>query len=735
MNIKFKAAIAAMIIPFFSFGQDKDVSDTLKNPGELAEVIVYANKFPELSRHVGQQVKVINNKSALHLQPNTADVLINSGALFVQKSQQGGGSPVIRGFEASRVLLMVDGIRMNNAIYRAGHLQNIITVDNMILDRLEVLYGPSSTLYGSDALGGVVNMFTKNPALSSTRKTSFGGSATLRLATASEEQRGNIVVNIGGKNFASLTSVTYGSFGDLVQGDQRNEKYPDFGARPYYVQRIGGKDSVFNNPDPNKQISSGYKQVDVMQKFMFQPKDNIQHIVNLQFSNSGDVPRYDRLTDLSNGTLKYAEWYYGPQVRNMASYNFNANRLSGFFQQLKATASYQDIRESRITRKLNSNNKDFRWEQVDVFGASIDMKHIDKKNELHIGAESYTNFVRSTAERRDIVSGIASRINTRYSDGPTSMSTNALYAQHTHFINEHLTLNDGLRLNLVNLNAVFADTSIFHFPFKNVTQKNFAVTGNLGLVYGTEKTRVALVFSSGFRSPNVDDMSKVFESGGGVIIVPNPDIKPEYTYNGELNFNHTDNAFVYGGSFFYTLFRNAIVQDAFTFNGQSTLDIDGTPSNVEALQNKAKAFLYGFSANAAYTFAKKTSIDGVITYTYGRFTGTDGTKVPLDHIPPVYGRVGLKHNEAKWNAELFTLFNGWKKIKNYNPYGEDNEQYATPDGMPSWFTLNLKGSVNIGKNVTLQLLSENILDKNYRYFASGISAPGRNFAVSIKTSL
>ena len=735
MNVKFAIAIATMILPVLCFSQNGEVTDTLQSPGELAEVIVYANKFPEHNRYVAQQVTVITNKTALNLQPNSADVLINSGALFVQKSQQGGGSPVIRGFEASRVLLMVDGIRMNNAIYRAGHLQNIITVDNMILDRMEVLYGPSSTLYGSDALGGVVNMFTRNPSLTSKSKTEISGSASLRYATAINEQRGNIILNIGGRKFASLTSVTYGSFGDIIQGSNRSDKYPSFGSRPVYVQRFGNKDSLVANPDPDKQISSGYDQVDVTQKFLFQPNKNIQHILNLQFSNTSDVTRYDRLTDGADGNLDYAEWYYGPQLRNMAAYHFNAVQVNGFFQNIKAAISYQDIKESRITRRFSSDNKDFRWEHVNVFGASIDLKHYDKKNELHAGAESYTNFVRSTAERRNISTGAVSRIRTRYSDGPTSQATNAVFVQHAYFINEHLTLNDGLRFNLVNLNAVFADTSIMSFPFKEAKQNNFAVTGNLGLVYSTEKTRAALAFSSGFRSPNVDDMSKVFESGSGIIIVPNADLEPEYTYNGELNVNHTGSKFWCGGSVVYTLFRNAIVLDAFTYNGQSAIDIDGISSTVQALQNKAKAYLYGFSANAGYTIAKNTSLDGVVTYTYGRFTGADGAKVPLDHIPPVYGRMGVKHTETKWNAEFFTLFNGWKRSKNYNPFGEDNEQYATADGMPSWLTLNLRGAVNVGKNVTAQLMIENILDRNYRYFASGISAPGRNFAISIKTSL
>ena len=186
--------------------------DSVQNKAILLDdVMVYSSRFAEKFKRVAQTIDVINNKQQLNLQNNTADAIIESGKLFVQKSQQGGGSPVIRGFEASRILTVVDGVRMNNAIYRAGHLQNITTVDNMVLDRIEILYGPSSTLFGSDALGGVISLTTKNPVLAASNKTEVTGSATLRYATAVQEKRGNVQFNIGGKKWASFTAVTYGS--------------------------------------------------------------------------------------------------------------------------------------------------------------------------------------------------------------------------------------------------------------------------------------------------------------------------------------------------------------------------------------------------------------------------------------------------------------------------------------------------------------------------------------------
>ena len=151
---------------------------------ELEEAVVYTSKFAEKKKNLAQPIDVITAKTIARTNAqNMGDLLINTGQLFVQKSQQGGSSPVIRGFEASRVLLVVDGIRLNNAIYRSGHLQNVITIDQFMLDRVEVLYGPGSTLYGSDALGGVVHMRTRNPQLSQNAKPLFTSQLVTRYST------------------------------------------------------------------------------------------------------------------------------------------------------------------------------------------------------------------------------------------------------------------------------------------------------------------------------------------------------------------------------------------------------------------------------------------------------------------------------------------------------------------------------------------------------------------------
>ncbi|MCW3074309.1 MAG: hypothetical protein JWP69_1378 [Flaviaesturariibacter sp.] len=711
--------------------------DTLKQK-DLDEVIIYSNKFEEKRKNIVQKIEVISAQRIAQLNAqNTGDMLTNTGNVFVQKSQQGGSSPVIRGFEASRVLLVVDGIRMNNAIFRAGHLQNVITVDQNMLERVEVLYGPASTIYGSDALGGVVHMRTKQPKLSTTGKTLYTGTAFARYSSANNEQTGHFDISIGGKRFAWLQSYNYSDFDALRMGDNYPSKYPNFGRRSKYVARINGIDSVVANTDDRIQKFSGYSQWDITQKFLFKQSDKVSHSLNLQYSNSGNVPRYDRLQDVRNGALRYAEWYYGPQERQLAAYELNINN-AGFFNNVKSIVSYQHIRESRHQRDYRRYDRlDNRIENLDVIAFTLDGRKLWNRHELTTGIDGQFNDVTSRAFRKNINTGAESKLDTRYPNGKNRMNYVGLYAQHTYkFPNGKLLLNDGIRLQTVNLKSAIADNSFFNFPFTEIKQNNLAVTGNLGLIYMPDKDfRATVGLSSGFRSPNVDDIARIFESNTASrqLIVPNPNLRPEYTYNIDLGITQKiGDRLRFEATGFYTFFRNAITVGPYQLNGQDSVLYNGAQVLIFANRNANKARLYGFSSSITADIAKGFQFFSTINYTFGRQTPLGKADVPLDHIPPVFGKTSVTYT-ANWaNLEAYALYNGWKRIKDYNPSGEDNQQYATPEGMPSWITLNFKSTFHITKQVALQAGIENILDRNYRHFASGFSSAGRNVIVAIR---
>lgn len=706
---------------------------------KLDEIVFSANKTEELKKDLPNTIDIITDNQISFNNPQTsADLLQQSGNVFVQKSQMGGGSPVLRGFEANKVLLVVDGVRMNNAIYRGGHLQNIITIDPNILERVEVVYGPSSVIYGSDALGGVMHFYSKNPLLALENKTNVKAEIFSRYSTANNEKTEHLILNFGLQKIGFLTSFTYKHFDDLRMGKNRNPFYGDWGKRLWYVKRIEGKDTMLPNPNVNIQRGTAYSQYDIMQKILFKYSENAKYTLNIQFSNSSDVPRYDRLTLLSGDKPKYADWHYGPQKRLFSSLKGEFNSEKGFFDNANIIFGYQNISETRITRKFNKTSEEHREETVNIGSLNIDMlKQIFTKNEFRYGTEAIYNHVSSKAYTKDIdTDNILFNIASRHPDNGNTMNSLAGYITHNWEINKKLIFSQGIRYSYISLKSEYTDTmmSIMDFPFnKKIELKNSALNGSIGLVFSpTDDWRISVLGSSGFRAPNVDDIGKVNDSNpqDNLIIVPNPNLKPEYSYNTDFTLSKIFNKTVQIRlNSFYTYLIDAIVCRPFLFNGEDSILYNGELSQVQANTNSAKAYLYGFNTTLLAQVTPVFSISSNLTYTYG-WVISDST--PLDHIPPVYGHTSFMLKDKKITAEFYVNYNGWKKVKDYSPSGEDNLQHATEFGNPAWFTLNFRLAYQLNKYLNVQFGLENILDAHYRYFASGVSAPGRNFVVTFK---
>lgn len=707
----------------------------------LEEVIISSSRFDEKKTDVSRQVEVISYKEIQLLNAQTsADVLEKSGEVFVQKSQLGGGSPVLRGFEANKVLMVIDGVRMNNAIYRGGHLQNAITIDNSMLERIELLFGSGTVIYGSDALGGVVNFISKKPKTSiDENKPSIFGDAFTRYATAHQEFTGHAGFNVGFKKMAFLTSVTWSQFGDLRQGNIRNPFYGDWGKRKYYQVRINGVDTMIKNSNVNVQKKTGYTQYDAMQKILFKQSEKVSHLLNLQYSNSSDVPRYDRLTEVDDkGIFKNAEWYYGPQQRMMAAYTLSFENMSKLFDKSNITLAYQTIEESRHNRAWQGENLTHRTENVKVYTTNADFEKRFGKNELQYGIEFGYNDVQSEAERENVNTGEIKTQSTRYPDGGSHVTTMAAYAQHHFHLNEKIIFNEGIRFTGYALESRFEDKSYFPFPFNHITQKANALNGSTGIVImSNQGWRVAVNLATGFRAPNVDDIAKVFESTDGFLIVPNPDLKPEYTYTGEITIDKNCKSTNIYSTVWYTIYNDVLATAPGKFNGADSIEYDGETSAIYTTVNKNEAYLYGFTLGVKSDVTSAFGITSQVTYTYGRIVNDGGNDYPLDHIPPVYGKTAFLFKQKKFNAQFFVLYNGPKNSKDYSDSREDNQIYSadTENGyMPAWYTLNVNAAYSFTKNFALQVGLDNILDQNYRTFASGISAPGRNLSVTLRCS-
>ena len=681
-----------------------------QNTQYLDDVVISASKFRKKRENVAYQIQSVDIKQIKNANASTtADLLTVTQGVTIQKSQLGGGSPIIRGFEANRVLLVVDGVRMNNAIYRSGHVQNSITVDPNALEIVEVVFGPSSTIYGSDALGGVVHFYTKKPEFSKNDKTFYKTNAEVRFGTAADEYSFHVSNNIGWDKAANFLSITVKQFGDLRMGKWRQHGYNDWGLITHYVDN----DEMIVNEDPNIQVGTGYKQVDILNNTSWRVNENIFIRLNNQFSTTSNIPRYDNLQDYTNGELKWSEWSYGPQTRLMSSLDINSYKDSKFFDGNNLTLAYQFIEEDRITRKFQSD--EYNNTYIDAHVTSLNWDFTLGK--LVYGLELTNNNILSTATEGT---------QTRYPSGGSRLSTAALYGSYKKEVNEHFVWNVGARYSQVFGEMLFNETDPV-FVTDHIKFNNGALTGNINLIYKPTNTwKFDWVASSGFRAPNIDDYGKVFVKRGDMVI-PNPDLTPEYAYNGEMSITKKWENLQVTSNFYYTHLQDVIVKKDLGY----TEFYEYEEVNVQTLMNSPEAYIYGWSLGLKSKITPWLFFEESFTWQKGWDVSNEE---PLGHIPPAFNKSLLKIKKDKIEYKIWGIYTLGKDIEDMNSSGVDNDDLGTIEGFPSWWTLNMSLQYEFNENLKLQLGLENILDQHYRTFASGISAPGRNVIISLKTN-
>lgn len=705
----------------------------------IDEVTMSATRFAEKNARIAQQiVKFSKEQISTQNKPTTADFLNNSGEVFVQKSQLGGGSPVLRGFEANKILLVVDGIRLNNAIFRGGHLQNVIAIDQNYLSRIEVLFGPASVMYGSDALGGVIHLYTKNPTFAVSGKPQVSGNAFLRVSSAVSEQTAHAEMVLSAKKFASLTSITRSAFGDLRQGADYYSSWPQWGKRSFYVQHVNGIDSMVVSKNPELQKFTGYTQYDILQKVQLKT-GKVTHTLNLQLSTTSHIPRYDRLTETnSQNEPKHAEWYYGPQNRLLAAYQLSNLPSTAFFDESQISLAYQKFDESRHNRNYRSPRIFHREEVVDVLSINADFKKNIKHYEIGYGFEAVNNFVASRANFEDINSMATGPADTRYPSAGSKTQGYSIYTSVINKLSKQLTLQMGARSQYSHLYADFEDKTFFPFPFDDISQSSLSLSGGSSLVYARKSNfKLSFAVGVGYRVPNVDDLAKVFESNASALIIPNPSLKPERTLNLEFTVEKKfHKLFHLSLAAWHTRYFNALTLSEASFNNQSHVSYNGNTVQVKMTVNAARAIINGLSLGLKTQFNQVVGFYSTLTVTTGKIK-EPAKDYPLDHIPPLYGKTGLSCNLKQLKTDLFVLYNGVKSSRTFNLRGEDNQQYSADpiNGfVPAWMTVNASCSWTINKRLRLNVTIENIADRFYRQFASGISAPGRNISISGKVS-
>ena len=700
----------------------------------IDQVTVSAMRWNLNKKDVPVKIQSISSKDVNLQAPQTAADLLNlSGAVFMQKSQMGGGSPMIRGFAANKLLYVVDGIRMNTAIFRSGNIQNVISIDPYLLESSEIVFGPGSVLYGSDALGGVMNFKTITPAMSIDSAVHISGNADFRYSSANSENTYHLTLHAAMPGWGSATVISFSDFDNLQMGIHGPQEY----LSNFYVQHTDSADMVVKNNNPHTMQPTAYSQINIAQKLKVRINSHTDLDYGFIFSTTSDFARFDRLYLLRNGLPRSAQWYYGPQIWLMNYLSLDVHATEGMFDEMTVRLAHQFFEESRNDRNFGSSILKNRVEHVQAYSLNLDfIKNLSTRHVLLYGAEAVVNDV--TSEGTDI------NIRTNTSSGAASRYPNSVWQSYAVYANwqykpvQQLSFNLGARYNAFHIKSDF-DTTYFPFPYTQASLQFGSGSGNAGILYTPAKnTAIAINFASGFRAPNVDDIGKLFDSAPGVLVVPNTKLTAEYVYSAEFSLTQMLGDWVKAeAGAFYSYLDGAMVRRPFSLNGADSILYDGVPSKVEAIQNAAFATVYGVYAAIEMRLPLGFQLVSNINYQKGEEELEDGSTSPSRHAAPLFGSTHLYFSHSILKADLYARYAGTKSFDQMPQEEIDKAYMYAADGQgnpyaPAWYTINLKLLVKATDKAHITLGIENISNRLYRPYSSGISAPGRNFQFGVK---
>ena len=726
----------------------------------------------------GLQVRRIERGEIETVQPlTTADALADLSGVYVQKSQFGGGSPVVRGFEANRVLLLVDGVRLNNAIFRSGHLQNAISVDPTALESISVVSGPGALSYGTDAIGGVIHFRTLDPVIGPLTP-GWIGEASVGAASAARSFTPSVRLRYHGERFATVTLLSASTSGHLRAGAHRPARFAAFGRREQYVATDPDGDRLVNNPDPDRQIGTAYDQFNLTQKFRFALNPRTVLTTNFQYSTTSDVPRYDALTERAGEGLRWARWDYGPQTRWLAGAHLkHTPQHDGWIDRLEVALNHQVISEDRLLRRFGDPLLESSLVDVNATTLTVDLLSSPGRVDLRYGADLRYDAVDATASFTDVFTGweATARPEPRYPGGGSSLTSAGAYVDAQLPLGRYLSLRAGLRASSQRLRARFTTGGPVEWPatyLEGSRSAQDAVVGTTAVVVRRSHSVTRGLLGQSFRAPNVDDFAK-FRERNGFVSVPNPDLRPERAVTAEIGYrrwwgDERQPAAQINLAAYHTWLNDAIVRAAGSLpDGRTFFVSRGDTLGLQTNVNAESARVYGLDLSAHATFRPGLRVSADVHYLVGRRRqlAPDGNTLdlPQDHLPPPYGRIGLRYeghlphhgggHRISWNLRMDLRGQAGKAPEEYavgsiggtaatgyvlDRRGTADNLELTPRladgsfaGSYGWWTANLYLGGQLTPRLRAQVKLENILDRHYRTFASGVSAAGRNLGLTL----
>ncbi len=665
------------------------------------EVVVTGKRKGEDPFLADRSVSVLSPKQLAESQPRTSpEALWDAPGVFVQQTNHAGGSPILRGLIGPQVLLLVDGVRLNNSVYRTGPLQYLNLVDPLSVSRIEVLRGPGSVLYGSDAMGGVVQLFPREPRDPRYMRTAeWHGATGVRYASAGKAVAAHARAELGVRGFGALAAGTLQSLGDLRGGRgvgvQRHSGYADYSA-------LGSLSYRFDE--------GALRGAHTKASYLFSRLDGAGRTDKLYDKQSLQI--YDNELH-----LVYDRWHFA---------------IDAVDTTIELTPSFQHFFERKDTIAVADDYatpRSAKRDEVTVntvgLDAGLETTFVPERLVLRYGGMLYRDWVGTDGQARAAWAEWAPRADLVYPDGSGYSNYGAfallegapLASEGGH----RLQLSGGYRLHGMAAQAPARES----LPEVEFSHLGHVFMGGAQYVY-QERATVALSFAQGFRAPNLQEAAMLGDSGK-FFAVPNDELGPERSDTIELLGRARLWRLTASWAGYVSLLDDLLIRVPTTYQGQS--EIGGKA--VTRHENARSGAIWGTEAGLAIDLGRGFSARGGATYTWGERDQSVGEPVPLSRIPPWFGLAALRYDTGRppgWRGFAESFVRWARAQQRLSP--EDETDVRIPEGgTPGWWTWNVRAGLS-GAHYRVVVAVENLLDVEYKVHGSGVYGAGTNAMMS-----
>ncbi len=660
-----------------------DDGDTVQTIFLNNAIVITAQRTETNSFERAESIGYLSKSQLNMLSPMSApEALSNIAGVWMQKTNHGSGSPFIRGLTGYQTLLLVDGIRMNNSTYRSGPNQYLNTIDPLILGHVEVLRGGGSVQYGSDAIGGTIQMLSRDPVFSGDGFR-ISGDLYGKYWSSDMEMTGRGQINVGSANFAVLGGFTYKNLGDI---------------------KTGGKTGTIR--------PTGYDEYSMDFKAIYRFKNKHQLIAAFQHLKQLDVPLNHKIV-----TGEYQRYHFNPQQRDLGYLRLISYNVNKLISEIRYTVSYQNSLEAREKQKTGSEVLVIEEDEIITGGISVDvLSEISDRWSATSGAEYYHDRVHSSSMSTILNTQEETAMRGLYPD--KSVNYNLAFFSLHEYKTQRFNFSGGVRYNFVQLqvsDTLFGNTSITPDAF----------VGSIGILYKlNEKHHFVANLNSAFRAPNINDVSS-FGIADFRYEVPSYDLKPETSLNKEIGYKFRSGRASGALHLFHQNLNDLIANVAANYKGLDSLD----GYKVYNKENVKEAIIYGGEAELEIKLNPAITAYGNMSYTYGQNLSDDE---PLRRIPPLFGRIGLR---GYFQSGFLFMGEGLVAGKQVRlASGDISDDRIADGGTPGWVLFNLYAGYQ-QSSFSINASLQNIFNEAYRIHGSGIDGIGRSFWISLRLHL